>query len=113
MVTPMTVFGAGFSLAVPAVTRSVVSRVAPADIGRASGTFTTLRQLGGAFGVAIPGAVFAATGGYASAQAFSDGYAPALGVCAAIAVGGAVAGLALPGRRRAALRSSAEVAAAS
>jgi EmrB/QacA subfamily drug resistance transporter len=99
MVAPMTITGAGFSLAVPAVTKAVVSLVTPADIGRASGTFSTLRQLGGAFGVAIPGAVFAATGGYASARAFSNGYGPALGVCAAIAIAGTIAGLAIPKRR--------------
>lgn len=96
MVTPMTIAGAGFSLAVPAVTKAVVSLVAPADIGKASGTYSTLRQLGGAFGIAIPGAVFAATGGFTSARAFSDGYAPAIGVCAAMAIAGTIAGLVLP-----------------
>jgi hypothetical protein len=44
-------------------------------------------------------AVFAATGGYASALAFSSGFGPALGVCAALALAGALAGLALPARR--------------
>jgi EmrB/QacA subfamily drug resistance transporter len=100
MVAPMIVGGIGFSLALPAVTKSVVSLVAPQDIGKASGTFSTTRQLGGAFGVAILGAVFAATGGYASAQMFSDGYGPAMGVSAILALVAALAGTALPGRRR-------------
>jgi hypothetical protein len=82
MIAPMAIGGIGFSLAIPAITKSVVSLVAPQDIGKASGTYGTTCQLGGAFGVAILGAVFAATGGYASAQTFSDGYAPALGVAA-------------------------------
>jgi EmrB/QacA subfamily drug resistance transporter len=100
MIAPMAIGGIGFSLAVPAVTKSVVSLVAPKDIGKASGTFSTTRQLGGAFGVAILGAVFAATGGYASARAFSDGFAPALGVSAVLALAGVAAGIALPGKRR-------------
>jgi hypothetical protein len=58
-----------------------------------------MRELGGVFGVAIAVAVFAATGSYASPAAFTDGFAPAIGVAAALAFAGAVAGLALPGRR--------------
>ena len=41
------------------LTRSVTSTVPPADIGTAAGVFATMRQLGGAFGVAVLGAVFA------------------------------------------------------
>jgi hypothetical protein len=58
----------------------VVSSVALADIGKASGTFSTRRQLGGAFRVAILVAVFAGSGGYGTAQAFSDGFVPAIAV---------------------------------
>ncbi|MFG1652564.1 MFS transporter [Micromonospora sp. NPDC049275] len=96
----MTVGGLGFSLALPAVTRSVVSRVAPQDIGRASGTFSTLRQFGGAFGVALTGAVFATAGGYATAGLFSDGYVPAMSVSAALAFAATAAGIVLPRHRR-------------
>ncbi|MEU0155128.1 MFS transporter [Micromonospora fulviviridis] len=96
----MTVGGLGFSLALPAVTKSVVSRVAPQDIGRASGTFSTLRQLGGAFGVALTGAVFATAGGYATARVFSDGYVPAMSISAALAFTATAAGIALPRHRR-------------
>jgi len=73
----------------------VVSLVAPQDVGKASGTYP-LRQLGRAFGVAILGAVFAAAGGYGSARAFSDGYAPAVAVSALLALAAAGAGLAHP-----------------
>jgi EmrB/QacA subfamily drug resistance transporter len=99
MIAPLAIGGIGFALAVPAVTKSVVSLVAPQDIGKASGTYSTMRQLGGAFGVAILAAVFAAAGSYASPRSFSDGYASAIGVCAALALGGVLAGLALPTRR--------------
>ncbi|HEX4661254.1 MAG TPA: MFS transporter [Streptosporangiaceae bacterium] len=98
MIAPMVISGCGFAMALPAVTKSVVSSVAPADIGKASGTFSTLRQLGGAFGVAIGVAVFAAVGSYASAGAFSDGFAPAVGVAAGLSLAGVIAGLVLPRR---------------
>jgi predicted MFS family arabinose efflux permease len=96
----MTVGGVGFSLALPAVTKSVVSRVSPPDIGRASGAFSTLRQLGGAFGVALTGAVFATAGGYTTAGVFSDGYVAAMSVSAGLAFAATAAGLALPRNRR-------------
>ncbi len=47
-----------------------------------------MRQLGGAFGVAVLVAVFGRTGSYASAQAFTDGFAPAIGACAALSLSG-------------------------
>ncbi len=100
MVAPMTIGGVGFALAVPAVTKSVVSLVAPHDIGRASGTFSTTRQLGGAFGVAVLGAVFAGAGGYGSAQEFTDGYGAAMGVSALVAIAAVLAGTTLPSGRR-------------
>ncbi|MER7243246.1 DHA2 family efflux MFS transporter permease subunit [Kribbella sp. NPDC000426] len=99
-VIPMVIAGVGFSLAIPAVTKAVVSAVAMEDMGRASGTFSTLRQLGGAFGVAIPAAVFAATGGYAGPSDFIDGYRPAIAVTAALALAAFLAGLPLPRRAR-------------
>jgi EmrB/QacA subfamily drug resistance transporter len=103
MIAPMVVAGAGFALAIPVVQTSVMVAAPRADIGKASGTLSTIRQLGGVFGIAIPVAVFAAAGGYASAQAFSDGFAAAMGVCAALALAGAIAGALLPGRRETAV----------
>jgi len=73
--------------------------VAANEIGKASGAFNMLRQLGAAFGVAILAAVFAGVGSFGSAQAFSNGFAPAMGVSAALSLVGAIAGLVLPGRR--------------
>jgi hypothetical protein len=100
LVAPMTVAGIGFALAVPAVTRAVVSLVAPPDLGRASGSYSTVRQLGGAFGVAVLGAAFAAAGG---AQLFTDGFAPAIAVSAGLAALGVVSALLLPSSPRRAL----------
>jgi len=81
---------------------AVINAVKAGDIGKASGAFSMFRQLGGAFGVAILAAVFAATGSLGSAQAFSSGFANALGVAAGLSLLGAIAGLVLPGRRAAA-----------
>jgi hypothetical protein len=98
LITPMTMIGAGLALAIPAVTRSVTSTVPAADIGTASAAFTTMRQLGGAFGVAVLGAAFAATGGYATPAAFSRGFTTAYAVAAGLALAGAAAGTVLRGR---------------
>jgi EmrB/QacA subfamily drug resistance transporter len=98
LLVPLILAGLGFSAAVPATQNSVLSHLAPQYIGKASGTFTMLRQLGGAFGVALAVAAFAGRGSYASAQAFSDGFRPALGICAALALAGSIAGLLAPAR---------------
>jgi hypothetical protein len=90
------------SMTIPAAQSAVMTHVAPQHIGKASGTFTTVRQLGGALGIAVAVAVFAGAGGYRSPQAFSDGFAPALGVCAALALVAAIVGLLAPGRPTAA-----------
>jgi EmrB/QacA subfamily drug resistance transporter len=111
MLAPMVISSAGLGLAVPAVTKAVVGSVPRGDIGKASGSFSMMRQLGGAFGVAILAAVFAAVGGYASAAAFSDGFAPAIAAAAGLALAGALAGLALPGRPGRTQDASAERAA--
>src|SRR5262249_57648742 len=97
-VAPMTVAGVGFALGIPAVTRSATSTVPPADIGTASGAYTTMRQLGGAFGVAVLAAAFAATGSYASPAAFSNGFTTPFAVAAGLALPGAATAGALPGR---------------
>ncbi|HEX8006976.1 MAG TPA: DHA2 family efflux MFS transporter permease subunit [Trebonia sp.] len=100
LLIPMIVTGAGFALAIPAITRSVTSHVPPAEMGKASGAYAAMRQLGGAFGVAILGAAFAAGGGYASPHAFSDGFRTAFAVGTGIALAGAITGAVLPGRRQ-------------
>ena len=100
LVPPLMVTGSGVSLAVPATQSGAMSAVPSAAIGKASGTFNTLRQLGGVFGVAICAAVFAARGGYGSPAAFTSGFGPAMAACAGLALLGALAGLAIPQRSR-------------
>jgi EmrB/QacA subfamily drug resistance transporter len=92
LVVPLIIAGIGVSTAMPAAQKAVLASVPPAAIGKASGTFNTLRQLGGAVGVAVLAAVFAGAGGYASPAEFSAGFGRAIGVAAALSLGGALAG---------------------
>ncbi|TYK45881.1 DHA2 family efflux MFS transporter permease subunit [Actinomadura decatromicini] len=96
MVAPLVLAGIGVSLAMPAAQNAVIGAV-PA-IGVASGTFNTLRQFGGAFGIAVTAAVFAASGGYGSPDDFAAGFVPATWVIAGLAVAAALAGLGTSGR---------------
>jgi EmrB/QacA subfamily drug resistance transporter len=102
LVAPLIIAGFG-AAAIPAGQNAVVSSVAMSEIGKASGAFNMLRQLGAAFGVAILAAVFAAVGSFGSAQAFSNGFAAAMGVSAALSLVGAVVALGLPSRHERAL----------
>ena len=97
---PLLLSGAGIAMSVPAAQSAVLTSAAPADMGKASGTFSTMRQLGGAFGVSVLVAVFAGAGSYASPQAFSHGFVAATLACAGISLIGALAGAAVPAARR-------------
>ncbi|HET9419517.1 MAG TPA: DHA2 family efflux MFS transporter permease subunit [Nocardioides sp.] len=101
MLAPFIVAGVGVSMAIPAAQNSVIGSVDPSAIGKAAGVNSMMRELGGVFGIAVTVAVFAAAGGYASAQDFVDGFAPAIAVAAGMAALGAVVALGLPGRRTA------------
>ena len=99
LVPAMMVAGCGVSMAMPATINAVVGAVTPDAIGKAAGVNSTLRELGGVFGIAIAVAVFAGAGGYASPQLFSDGFVPAMTVAAGLSLAGALTGVALGGRR--------------
>lgn len=96
LVAPLVLTGAGASMAMPAAQNAVLSSVRPSEIGKASGIFNMLRYLGGVFGIAILAAVFAHTGNFHSAQAFSRGFSTAIGASAGLSIVAAVAGLWLP-----------------
>jgi hypothetical protein len=102
MLAPFIVGGVGVSMAIPAAQNSVLGSMAESALGKAAGANSMMRELGGVFGVAVVVAVFAGAGSFASPQAFVDGFSPAILVAAGLALGGAAAGLALPGRRAAA-----------
>jgi EmrB/QacA subfamily drug resistance transporter len=101
MIAPLVVAGIGASMAIPPAASSVMGAVAQEEIGKAAGANSMLRELGGVFGIAILVAVFAGAGSYASPDAFSDGFASAIAVSAALSAVGAISGLGLPGRARA------------
>ena len=100
LLVPMVIAGVGISMAIPAAQNSVLGSVSEEAVGKAAGTNSVMRELGGVFGIAVAVAVFAGAGSYASPQAFTDGFAPAIGVAAALALVGAVAASFLPGHNQ-------------
>jgi MFS family permease len=98
LILPFVISGIGIAMTIPAAQSAVIRAVPMAAIGAASGTFNTVRQLGGAFGIATTTAVFAARGGLRPARTFSDGFESAIATAAALAFAGAIIGLLLPRR---------------
>jgi EmrB/QacA subfamily drug resistance transporter len=98
LIAPLMVAGVGISMSFPAAQNSVVSSVPPEAIGKAAGTNSTMRELGGVLGIALGVAAFAAAGSYASPTEFSDGFVAAMGVSAGLSLLAALAGAALPAR---------------
>jgi EmrB/QacA subfamily drug resistance transporter len=100
-VAALVLAGAGTSMAMPAQQSAVMSSAPVASMNKAAGTFSTVRQLGGALGVAILAAVFAAHGTDRSPLGFADGFSAAMIAAAVMAFAGAASGLPAPGRRQA------------
>jgi EmrB/QacA subfamily drug resistance transporter len=95
LIVPLALTGIGLSMAMATTPAAALSAVPPADLGRASGVNGTLQRLGGAFGVAIATAVFAANGSLGTPARTIDGIRPALLVSASLALLGALTGLAV------------------
>jgi hypothetical protein len=85
-------------MAMPAAQNSVLSAVSRSEVGKASGTYNSVRFLGGALGIALSASVFASAGGFGTPELFSTGFAASLGVSALLSLGGAVAGAFVPAR---------------
>ncbi|MFD6158331.1 MFS transporter [Nocardia sp. NPDC060256] len=90
--------GIGMGLTMPPNASVVMASAAPDDRAMASGTNSTLREVGVAMGVAVLASVFASHGSYLSPQAFVDGLVPAIWVGTAIVAVGAVLSLLLPAK---------------
>jgi EmrB/QacA subfamily drug resistance transporter len=88
--------GFGMSLVFAPVANLLVQSVQQVEIGRASGTNNTVREIGGALGIAVMTAIFTGTGSYASGQAYVDGLNPAVLVAAGVLLAGAIISLAAP-----------------
>ncbi len=98
LIAPLMLAGVGISMSFPAAQNSVVGSVPPEAIGKAAGTNSTMRELGGVLGIALGVAAFAGSGSYASPASFSDGFVAAMGVAAGLSLLAALAGAALPAR---------------
>jgi EmrB/QacA subfamily drug resistance transporter len=95
LILPLLVAGAGVSMPFATVGNTVVSAVAPADMGKAAGANSTLLTLGGAFGIAVVTAVFAAHAQMGTPAGFVAGFRPALALAAGLALLGALSALAV------------------
>jgi MFS family permease len=98
----LAIAGTGTSFCFPTVANAVVGSVPLAEAGVASGTNSTIRELGGVLGVAVLATVFVRPGVYSSAQTFVDGFVPALWVAVAFSAAGMLAALLAAPRRQAA-----------
>jgi EmrB/QacA subfamily drug resistance transporter len=103
VIAPLVLAGVGVSMAMPAVQNAVLSSVAVAEMGKASGVFNMARFLGGGFGVALLVTIFSASGATGSPASFSTGFAAAMTAAAVLSLLGAFAGWWLPVRSRLAL----------
>ena len=62
LLPPLVIAGIGVSMAIPAGQSSVVADLPVGELGRAAGATSTMRELGGVFGIAVTVAAFAAAG---------------------------------------------------
>jgi EmrB/QacA subfamily drug resistance transporter len=90
--------GIGIGMLFPTVANAVLSSVPLAEAGVASGTNSTMRELGGVLGVAVLAAVFARRGIYSSPRLFIDGFSAALWVGVGLSALGMIAAALSPGR---------------
>jgi MFS family permease len=100
MITPFVIAGVGMTLFFVPLASLVLGSVPAALEGVASGTNSAFRELGGVLGIAVLGAVFSSSGGYASGQDFVRGFTPAIEVGAAVVFLGMVTALAIPSVQR-------------
>jgi EmrB/QacA subfamily drug resistance transporter len=110
LVGPFIVSGIGMGMFFAPMANVILSAVKSAEEGKASGANNAVREVGGVFGVAVLASVFSSYGGYESAAAFNDGLVVATWVGAGVVAAGALAALAIPGRRRGAESTAAEPA---
>jgi EmrB/QacA subfamily drug resistance transporter len=99
LVAPLVIAGVGVSMAMPAAQNAILSSVAVAEIGKASGVFNMGRFLGGMFGIAALVSAFSANGAVTSPAHFAKGFAAAIMLAAILSLAGALAGAWLPSRQ--------------
>ncbi|NEA66152.1 MFS transporter [Streptomyces sp. SID12488] len=97
---PMIVAGIGMGFVFAPTAAVVLGSVSREHAGKASGANTTVREIGGALGIAVLSTVFVAHGGTGSPQRFVDGLHPAVWVGVVVVFAGAVCALGVPHRPR-------------
>ncbi|WP_281535458.1 MFS transporter [Cryobacterium breve] len=93
--------GIGMGLVFAPSSTAVLANMVPNDHAKATGTNSTLREIGVALGVAVLTAVFTGAGGELTPTGYVDAAVPAIVVGASVLALAAVIGLALPHGRRA------------
>jgi EmrB/QacA subfamily drug resistance transporter len=97
LVPGLALAGIGMGLTFAPAATAVLADMAGDDHGTASSVNATVREIGGALGVAVLVAVFEAAGGALTPAGYASGLRPAILVGAAIVAVGALASLAMPG----------------
>ncbi|MEU3551004.1 MFS transporter [Streptomyces longwoodensis] len=100
LVGPMIVAGIGMGFVFAPTAAVVLGSVAKEHAGKASGANITVREIGGALGIAVLSTVFVAHGSTRDPQRFVDGLHPAVWVGVAVVLAGAVCALGIPRRPR-------------
>ncbi|MFB2585998.1 DHA2 family efflux MFS transporter permease subunit [Herbiconiux liukaitaii] len=100
LLVPAFVFaGVGMGLVFAPSSTAVLAHMAPEDNAKASGTNSTLREIGVALGIAVLTAVFTGAGGLFTPTGYVDAAVPAIAVGAAALLLAAIVALALPAGR--------------
>ncbi|WP_376767146.1 MFS transporter, partial [Streptomyces bohaiensis] len=98
LVPALVLSGVGMALFFAPTGAMIMGSVPVPDQGIASGVANSLREVGGALGIALLASVFAARGGYADGRQFVDGLVPALWLAVAALLVAAVLVLTLVDR---------------
>ncbi|WP_435133960.1 DHA2 family efflux MFS transporter permease subunit [Actinacidiphila sp. bgisy144] len=96
LVGGMVIGGAGMGFVFAPTAAVVLASAGPRNQGQASGANSTVREIGGALGVAVLGTVFARSGSYLGAQQFVHGLHPATWVGVCVVVAGGICALFIP-----------------
>ncbi|CAN5225272.1 MFS transporter [soil metagenome] len=94
--------GVGMGLVFAPSTTALLANIAGPDQAKASGTNSTVREIGVALGIAVLTAVFTGAGGQLTPTGYVDAAIPAITVGAWVLLGAAVLALLLPSRKAAA-----------
>ncbi|HTN59467.1 MAG TPA: DHA2 family efflux MFS transporter permease subunit [Protaetiibacter sp.] len=91
--------GIGMGLVFAPSSTAVLAHIVPADTAKASGTNSTIREIGIALGIAVLTAVFTGAGGELTPTGYVDAAVPAVATGAAVVAATALAALLLPAGR--------------